>query len=117
MVLRSGTTTRSKGVNRNRVRVSKQSKVQQYLPFLCTCFKSNGKHRKDMIAHTNKAQMEAIDEISLNLLKGNIVIPNSSFKGLKPHKSKLLYLIRKKPSLKQKKGSVESKGRILVCPC
>ena len=74
MVLHSGTTTRSKGVNRNRVRVSKQSRVQQHLPFLCTCFKSNG---KGMIAHANKGQMEAIGVIALNLLKGNIVIQNS----------------------------------------
>ena len=113
MVLRSGTTTRSKGVNRNRVRVSKQSRVQQHLPFLCTCFKSNGKQRKDMIAHANKGQMEAIGEIALNLLKGNMVIPNSSFKRLKPHKSKLLYLTRKKPSLKRKKAVLNQKGGFL----
>ena len=87
MVLRSGTTTRSKGANRNPVRVSNQSRVQQDLPFLCSCFKSNGKKRKDMISHANKGQMEAIGEIALKLLKGNIVIPNSSFKRLKPHKS------------------------------
>ena len=109
MALRSGTTTRSKGVNRNRVRVSKQSRVQQHLPLLCTCFKSNGKQRKDMIAHANKGQMEAIGEIALNLLKGNMVIPNSSFKRLKPHKSKLLYLTRKKPSLKRKKAVLNQK--------
>ena len=113
MVLRSGTTTRSKGVNRKRVRVSSQSRVQQHLPFLCTCFKSNGKQRKDMIAHANKGQMEAIGEIALNLLKGNIVIPNSSFKRLKPHKSKLLYLTHKKPSLKRKKAVLNQKGGFL----
>ena len=113
VVLRSGTTTLSKGVNRKRVRVSKQSRVQQHLPFLCTCFKSNGKQRKDMIAHANKGQMEAIYEIALNLLKGNMVIPNSSFKRLKPHKSKLLYLTRKKPSLKRKKAVLNQKGGFL----
>ena len=55
-----------------------------------------------MTAHANKGQMEAIGEIALNLLKGNIVIPNSSLKRLKPHKSMLLYLTRKRPSLKRK---------------
>ena len=63
-----------------------------------------------MITHANKGQMEAIGKIALNLLKGNIVIPNSSFKRLKPHKSKLLYLTRKKPSLKQKKAVLNQKG-------
>ena len=103
MVLRSGTSTESKGANKRRLKIPKHSKVNQHLPFLCTCFKSTGKQRKDMIAHANKGQMEAIGEIALNLLKGNMLIPTPSFKRLKPHKSKLLYLTRKKPSLKKKK--------------
>ena len=55
-----------------------------------------------MVAHAHRGQMEAIGEGALNLLKGNIIVPSSSFKRLKPHKSKLLYLTCKKPSLKQK---------------
>lgn len=113
MVLRSGTTTQLQRAAKKRHRISKHSKVKQHLPFLCTCFKSNGKQRKDMIAHANKGQMEAIGEIALNLLKGNIVVPNSSFQRLKPHKSKLLYLTRKTPSLKQKKGVLNQKGGFL----
>ena len=113
MALRSGTTTQSNRRHSKRRGMPKQSKVKQHLPFLCTCFKSNGKQRKDMISHANKGQMEAIGEIALNLLKGNIVIPNSSFTRLKPHKSKLLYLTRKKPSLKQKKLVLNQKGGFL----
>ena len=96
MVLRSGRTIKQK-------RLSNGSKVNQHLSFLCTCFKSNGKQRKEMIARANKGQIEAIGEIALNLLKGNILVPSSSFKRLKPYKTKLLYLTRKKPSLKKKK--------------
>ena len=80
MVLRSGTTTHSKGVTKRSRRISKHSKVNQHLPFLCTCFKSTGKQQKEMIANANKGQIEAVGEIALNLLKGNILIPNSSFK-------------------------------------
>ena len=69
MVLRSGTSTELKGVSKKRLQIPKHSKVNQHLPFLCTCFKSTGKQRKDMIAHANKGQMEAIGEIALNLLK------------------------------------------------
>ena len=98
MVLCSGTSTELKGVSKRRLKVPKHSKVNHHLPFLCTCFKSTGKQRKDMIAHANKRQMKAIREIALNLLKGNMLIPSPSFKRLKPHKSKLLYLTRKKPS-------------------
>ena len=113
MVLRSGTTTQTRGTKRKRSSIVKQSKFQQHLPFLCACFKSNGKQRKDMIAHANRGQMEAIGEVALNLLKGNIIVPSSSFKRLKPHKSKLLYLTRKKPSLKQKKEVLNQKGGFL----
>ena len=66
-----------------------------------------------MIAHANRGQMEAIGEVALNLLKGNIIVPSSSFKLSKPHKSKLLYLTRKKPSLKQKKEVINQKGGFL----
>ena len=114
MVLRSGTATELKGVSKRCLKIPKHStKVNQHLPFLCTCFKSTGKQRKDMIAHANKGQMEAIGEIALNLLKGNMLIPTPSFKRLKPHKSKLLYLTRKKPSLKKKKQVLNQKGGFL----
>ena len=63
-----------------------------------------------MIAHANRGKMEAIGKVALNLLKGNIIVPSSSFKRLKPHKSKLLYLTRKEPSLKQKKEVLNQKG-------
>ena len=79
--------------------MQKQSKLRQNLPFLCACFKSNEKQQKDMITHANIGQMEAIGEVVLNLLKGNIIVPTSSFKRLKPHKSKLLYLACKKPTV------------------
>ena len=111
MVLRSGTTaTHSKP---KRQGLSKQSKVRQHLPFLCTCFKRNGKQRKDMISHANKGQIEAIGEIALNLPKGNKVVLKSSFTRLKPHKSKFLYLTRKKPSLILKKQVLNQKGGFL----
>ena len=90
--------------------MQKQSKLRQHLSFLCECFKSNEKQQKDTITHANIGEMEAIGEVALNLLKGNIKVPTSSFKRLKPHKSKLLYLTRKKPSLKKKKEVLNQKG-------
>lgn len=92
--------------------MQKQSQLRQHLPFLRACFKSNKKQQKDMITHANIEQMEAIREVALTILKGNIIVPTSSFKRLKPHKSKLLYLTRKKPSLK-KKEVLNQKGGFL----
>ena len=63
-----------------------------------------------MITAANRGQIESTSEIALNLLKGNIIIPKSSFEHLKPCKDKLLHLKRKKPSLKQKKEVLYQKG-------
>ena len=93
--------------------MQKQSKLRQNLPFLCECFKTNENKKKDMIIHANIGQIEAIGEVVLNLLKGNIIVPTSSFKRLKPHKSKLLFLTSKKPSLKKKKEVLNQKGGFL----
>ena len=107
MVLCSGIKT---GSNRVEKRNTRLSKLKSHLPFLCTCFKGHGKQRRDMITAANRGQIESISEIALNLLKGNILIPKSSFERLKPYKDKLLYLTRKKPSLKQKKEVLNQKG-------
>ena len=75
MTLRSGKISKST----ERRKLVKASKVNQHLPFLCTCFTSRGKQRKEMISHASKGQIEAISEVALNLLKGNIMVPSSSF--------------------------------------
>ena len=110
VVLRSGIKT---GSNRVEKRNTRLSKLKSHLPFLCACFKGHGKQRRDMITAANRGQIESISEIALNLLKGNILIPKSSFERLKPYKDKLLYLTRKKPSLKQKKEVLNQKGGFL----
>ena len=89
MVLRWGTKT---GSNRIEKRNTRLAKLKSHLPFLCACFKGHGKQRRDMITAANRGQIEPISEIALNLLKGNIRIPKSSFNRLKPYKDKLLYL-------------------------
>ena len=112
MVVRSGTITQTKRV-RGKQTNAKAIQTPTTFAFLCACFKSNEKQQKDMITNTNIRQMEAIGEVALNLLKGNIIVPTSSFKRLKPHKSKLLYLTRKKPSLKKNKEVLNQKGGFL----
>ena len=69
MVLRSGTKTGSKRVEKRNTRLSK---LKSHLPFLCACFKGHGKQHRDMIAAANRGQIESISEIVLNLLKGNM---------------------------------------------
>ena len=99
MVLRSGTKTASNG---GKIKNTRRSNL--IYRFLFTCFKSHGKQCRDMITATNRGQIEYISEIAFNLLKGKVIVPKSLFERLKLYKYKLLYLTRKKPSLKQKKG-------------
>ena len=66
-----------------------------------------------MISNASKRQIEAISEVALNLLKGCSMVPSSSFKHLKPHKSKLLYLTCKTPSMKKKKEVLNQQGGFL----
>ena len=108
MMLRSDTKKASSRVEKRKPRFSK---LKSHLPFLCTCSKSHGKQRRDMITAANQEQIEAI---AINLLKSNIIFPKSSFQHLKPHKDKLLYLTRKKSSLKQKKQVLNQKGGFLT---
>ena len=53
-----------------------------------------------MIICVSTGKTKAISEMIPNLLRGNVNVPNASFTCLKPHKAKLLYLTRRKPSLK-----------------
>ena len=80
MVLRPGTKT---GSNRDEKRNTRLLKLKSHLPFLCACFKGHDKQRRDMITAANRGQIESISEIALNLLKGNILIPKSSFERLR----------------------------------
>ena len=77
MVFRSGIKAASNRVGKRNTRLSK---LKSHLPLLCACFKGQGKQRRDMITAANRGQIESVSEIALNLLKGNILIPKSSFK-------------------------------------
>ena len=66
-------TTQSKGVIERGPKLPKHSKFNQFLPSLCTCFKSTGRQRKDLITHANKGQIESTSEVALNRPKGNII--------------------------------------------
>ena len=66
-------TTQSKGVNERGPKIPKHSKFNQFLPSLCTCFKSTGRQRKDLITHANRGQIESTSEVALNRPKGNII--------------------------------------------
>ena len=51
--------------------------MKQHLLFLCTCFKSQGKQRRDMIPTANRGKMEAICEMVLNLLNEKVSFPRA----------------------------------------
>lgn len=102
------------------------SRVQQHVPFIQDILKeSNRFKRQEKIRHANKDQINALSEITLNLLKKNIPVTEKTVGKLRPHKNFLRAMSKKNASVKQRKklwmkqrgGSGLWKGLNRVCQC
>jgi len=102
------------------------NRVSPHLPFIQEILnEANRFKRQDKIRHANKDQINALSEITLNLLKKNIPVSNKTIGRLKPHKNLLRSMAKKGASLKQRKnlllkqrgGGGLWKGLQDVCQC
>lgn len=73
-----------------------------------------GKQSHDMITVVKGRQIESISVLTLNLLKGNIIVPKSSFDHSKLYKENLLYLTRQKEVLNQKRRILPALVRLIA---
>jgi hypothetical protein len=71
------------------------------------------KRRKLLTDWASKKDVDAIGEISLNALKGNVKISPSLFKKLKRKKNVLRLLASKKTNTSKKKGIIKQHGGFL----
>ena len=79
----------------------------------------------DKIHHAGKDQINALSEITLNLLKKNIPVSNKTIGQWRPHKNLLRSIAKKGASLKKRKqllmkqrgGGGLWKGLQEVCRC
>jgi len=68
------------------------------------------KHRNILIDKSKKFVIDAISEISLNCLKGNIPLSQCQYKNLKQYRNILKVLSRKNVNLKKKKKIIAQNG-------
>lgn len=102
------------------------NRVKPHVPFIQSILKeANRFKRQDKIRHANKDQINALSEITLNLLKKNIPVTKKTVGKLKPHRNLLRNISKKNASLKQRKqmlmkqrgGTGLWKGLQNVCRC
>ena len=103
------------------------NKVTPHVPFIQSILKEGNRFKRmDKICHAGKDQINALSEITLNLLKKNIPVSKKTIGRLKPHKNLLRSIAEKGASLKQRKkllmrqrggGGGLWKGLQEVCRC
>lgn len=86
--------------------MSKVVTNQDFLRYLCNCKKNQ---QKSLIKYASKEQINAICEIILNILNGNLKIDEKQYKKLNSKKKVLRQLVNKS-SLKKKKFLIQKGG-------
>ena len=91
----------------------KMKRLRRQLPFLRSVLKeANRFKRQELLQHANADQVNAISELVLNLLKQNIPVTPATMNQLRPYKSVLRNLGRRKNSFKKRRQwLVAHKGR------
>ena len=78
--------------------------LRQEKQFLTSILNEANKYkRQDMLMHANADQINALSEMVLNLLKKNIPVSDQVIRLLRPHKSKLRELAKRKHSVKRRR--------------
>ena len=79
-------------------------RVNRHLPFLKSILQeANRLKRQDLLKHANADQINALSEVVLNLLKNKIPITPPIMAKLRPHKSTLREVGRRKNSVKRRR--------------
>lgn len=77
-------------------------RIKRNAVLLKALYHATPQKRKDIIAHCSPDFLQALCEIALNLLKGNIPLSTSQYKKLKRQKKIIRLLADHKTSLKRK---------------
>ena len=87
-------------------------KRRDYLALL-TKHGQNAKKRKVLADMATKSDLDAVREICINLLRGNIPMSLAIQKKLKRHKKALRLLAQKRGTIKEKKKLIHQQGGFL----
>ena len=78
--------------------------LRKQKPFLQTILnEANRYKRQDMLTHANAEQINALSEMTLNLLKKNIPVTPATVKKLTRHKTLLRDLSKRRNSVKRRR--------------
>ena len=86
-------------------------RLRRQRPFLESILnESNHFKRQELLEHANADQINAISEMTLNLLKKRIPIQTSTLAKLKRHKDVLRELAKRKNSLKRRREHLKKQN-------
>ena len=87
-------------------------RVRRQRPFLETVLReADRKKRQALLQHANADQINAVSELTLNLLKRHIPVTPATLAKLKRHKGTLRNIARRKDSIKRRREElVKQKG-------
>ena len=79
-------------------------RLQQQLPFLRSVLReANQNMKRERLQHANADQVNAIRELVMNTLKGNVTVLPCLLDELRPHKHTVCEMARRKHSIKQRR--------------
>ena len=79
-------------------------RLQRQLPFLRSVLREADKNvRRERLQHANADQINAISELVMNTLRGNVTIPPRLLEALRPHKHALRDMARRRHSIKRRR--------------
>ena len=79
-------------------------RLQRQLPFLRSVLgEADQQVRRERLQHANADQVNAISELVMNTLKGNVAVPPRLLDQLRPHKQDLREMARHKHSIKRRR--------------
>ena len=79
-------------------------RLQRQLPFLRSVLREADQNvRRERLQHANADQVNAISELVMNTLKGNVQVPPRLLDQLRPHKQALREMARRKYFIKRRR--------------
>ena len=87
------------------------ARIKRNVDFLKLLTSSKPAGRRTLIQQATKDQVDALCEIVLNLLRGNLAVTPQQLQGMQRFAKRLRALVRRRQSVKSKKALVTQGGR------
>ena len=104
----------SNSSKRARKKSGKLDRLKSHYPTLELLNKATPELRKAIISKCGPDLLKCISEVAVNVLRGNLELPDSSAKKLKKHSASIRKVASKRVSVKDKKKIINQKGGFLL---